>query len=322
MSASIISNYPNGFANGIAIRGMPLSVCHPGKVFWVYNGTALLPGQKGGSNGNKGTFNDPFATVDYAVSQCVANRGDIVFIKPGHAETFAAADGFDLDVAGVAVVGLGTGTLKPQFTLSATTSDVNISAANCSLMNAAFVPSTSDVVRAVQVTAAHATIKGLDFLDAGGTNEILTAIKATSTTDNNADGLWIEGCRAYSTSTAVLEFLEFNAHINGLVFKDNIIINEGTAAGVAIAGATGKNLLNAYIGYNKTSNKATSGNIFIDSDSTASTGIAENNLMGHADVTGAHDNGLTGMGFRLFNNLSVSTASLSGFVLPAIDVDL
>jgi hypothetical protein len=321
MSASMLSSYPNGFTHGVVIRGMPLSVNHPGKVFWVYNGTALLPGQRGGSNGNKGTFDSPFATVDYAVSQCVANRGDIVMVKPGHAETFAAADGFDIDVAGVAVVGLGSGTLKPTFTLSATTSDVNISAANCSLVNVRFVPGTSDVVRAIQVTAANATISAVTVLDAGATNEILTVIKATGTTDNEADGLWVEACRAYGTSTAILEFLEFNAHINGLVFKDNIIINEGTAAGVAIAGATGKNLLNAYIGYNKTSNKATAGNLFIDSDSTASTGIAENNLIGHADVTTTHDNGLTGMGFRLFNNLSTSTASVSGFVLPAIDAD-
>jgi hypothetical protein len=321
MSASLISNYPNGFSNGVAIRGLPLSVCHPGKVFWVYNGTALLTGQKGGSNGNKGTFNDPFASVAYAITQCAASRGDIIFVKPGHAETFSAADGFDLSTAGVAVVGMGTGTLKPTFTLSATTSDVNISAANCSLMNVAFAPSTSDVVRGIQVTARHATIKGVDVFDAGATNEILTLIKATGTTDNEADGLWVEGCRAFSTSTAVLEFLEFNAHINGLVFKDNIIVNEGTAAGAAIAGATGKNLLNAYIGFNKVSTKATANNLFIDSDSTASTGIAENNLIGHADVTTTHDNGLTGMGFRLFNNLSTSTASVSGFVLPAIDAD-
>lgn len=317
----LISNYPTGFANGIAIRGMPLAVCHPGKIFWVYNGTALQPGQKGGSNGNKGTFDAPFSTVDYAVSQCVANRGDIVMIKPGHAETIAAADGFDIDVAGVAVVGLGTGTLKPTFTLSATTSDVNISAANCSLINVRFVPSTSDVVRAIQVTAANATIHSVTVLDAGATNEILTVIKATGTTDNEVDGLWIEDCRAYGTSTAILEFFEFNANISGLVFKNNIIINEGTAAGAAIAGATGKNLTNAYIGYNKVSSKATANNLFIDSDSTASTGIAENNLIGHADVTTSHDNGLTGMGFRLFNNLSASTASVSGFVLPAIDVD-
>lgn len=316
-----MANYPGGFKDGISIRGLPIAVTHPGKVFWVSNSSAVLPNQKGGSDGNDGSFNAPFATVDYAVSQCTANRGDIVMVKPGHAETFAAADGFALDVAGVAVIGLGSGTLMPTFTLSAATSDVNISAANCTLMNVRFVPSATDVVRAIQVTAANATIQNVVVLDAGATNEILTVVKATGTTDNEADGLWISDCRAYGTSTAILEFFEFNAHINGLTFKNNLIVNEGTAAGVAIAGATGKNLLNAYIGFNKTSNKATAGNLFIDSDSTASTGIAENNLIGHADVTTTHDNGLTGMGFRLFDNLSTSTASLSGFVLPAIDTD-
>lgn len=321
MFNSKMSNYPGGFAEGVIIRGVPLHVAYPGKVFWVYNGSAMLPGQRAGSNGNKGGFNDPFSTVDYAVSQCTASRGDVVFVKPGHAETVSAAAGIGVDVAGVAVINLGVGSLAPTYTLSATASDIAMSAANTVWYGGRMVPSTSDVVRGFAVSAANVTIAGVVVPDAGATNEILTLIKATSTTDNNADGLWIEGCRAYGTSTAILEFFEFNAHINGLVFKNNLIVNEGTAAGVAIAGATGKNLLNAYIGYNKTSNKATAGNLFIDSDSTASTGIAEENLIGHADVTTTHDNGLTGMGFRLFNNLSVSTASLSGFVLPAIDSD-
>lgn len=317
-----MSNYAGGFKDGITIRGLPVSITHPGKVFWVYNGTALLPNQKAGSNGNDGSFNAPFATVDYAVGRCTANRGDIIFVKPGHAETLAAADGIALDVAGVAIIGLGTGTLMPAFTLSATTSDINISAANCAIKNIRLVPSVSGVVRGIQVTAVHATIEGIVVLDAGATNEILSVVKATGTTDNEVDGLWISDCKAFATSTAIEEFFEFNAQINGLVFKNNLIVNEGTAAGAAIAGATGKDLLNAYIGFNKVSTKPTSGNLFVDSDSTASTGIAEANLIGHADVTGAHDNGLTGMGFRLFDNLSVSTASLSGFVLPAIDVDL
>ena len=148
MFNSRMSSYPGGFANGVIIRGVPLHVAHPGRVFWVYNGTALLTGQRNGSNGNDGSFNAPFSTVDYAVDQCTASRGDIVFIKPGHAETFAAADGFSIDVAGVAVIGLGAGTLKPQFTLSAATSDVNMSAANTTLYNVALVPSATDVTTA------------------------------------------------------------------------------------------------------------------------------------------------------------------------------
>lgn len=318
-----ISNYPNGFPQGLVVRGMPLTVMHPGRVFWVNNAVPTFGGVVGSNDGGAdGSIRRPFSTITYALTRCVASRGDIILVAPGHAETIAAAAGIDVNVAGVAIVGLGIGALQPTLTLSTTTSDLKMSAANTTIMNLRWVAGTSDVVRGVNIAAKHCTIIGMVTPDAGATNEILTLLKSVSTVDNATDGLWIEGCRSYATSTAVLEFLEFNSQINGLVFKDNIVINEGTAAGAAIAGATGKDLLNAYIGYNKVSAKATASNLFIDSDSTASTGIAENNLIGHADVTGTHDNGLTGMGFRLFNNLSVSTASLSGFVLPAIDVDL
>jgi len=46
-----------------------------------------------------------------------------------------------------------------------------------------------------------------------------------------------------------------------------------------------------------------------------------NNYIGHGDTSGAMVNGVVG-GCRMFNNLSVSTDALSGFVMPAIDVDL
>ena len=30
-----MANYPGGFSHGITIRGVPLTVSHPGEVFWV-----------------------------------------------------------------------------------------------------------------------------------------------------------------------------------------------------------------------------------------------------------------------------------------------
>ena len=56
-------------------------------------------------------------------------------------------------------------------------------------------------------------------------------------------------------------------------------------------------------------------------DTNNNNGIIAHNRIGHADVTGAHDLGIEGLGCRLFDNLSVSTDDLSGFVLPALDVD-
>jgi hypothetical protein len=176
----VASAYPNGFASGISIRGVPLIQTHPGRVFWVYNGTTgLLPGQRGGSDGNKGTFDSPFSTLDYAVSQCVANRGDIVFIKPGHAETIATATALAIDVAGVAVVGLGSGSNRPTFNLTATTSTITMSAANCTFWNCLVTGGVDAIVAVFTISAADCALQ-LNYRDVTGqcTDCVLTTAGA------------------------------------------------------------------------------------------------------------------------------------------------
>jgi hypothetical protein len=37
------SNYPNGFTDGVTIRGLPVLLAHPGKVYWVNNSSVLAP---------------------------------------------------------------------------------------------------------------------------------------------------------------------------------------------------------------------------------------------------------------------------------------
>ena len=69
------------------------------------------------STGNYGTkYTTPFATVDYAINQCTANHGDIIVVMNGHAESYTAANGFDADVAGITIIGMGSGTDMPEFT--------------------------------------------------------------------------------------------------------------------------------------------------------------------------------------------------------------
>ena len=142
-----MSNYPGGFTDGVLIRGLPLVQTHPGKVFWVSNASAAqLTGHRTGSNGNQGTFNDPFSTLDYAFDQCTASRGDVIFVKPGHAETISTAAILDFDKAGVAVIGLGTGSLRPTFTYTtAITATIDVTAANISIQNCLFVANFLDV---------------------------------------------------------------------------------------------------------------------------------------------------------------------------------
>lgn len=163
-----MSNYPNGFADGISIRGVPIALTHPGKVFWVSNNTTgLLAGQRGGSNGNQGTFDSPFSTLAYAVSQCVANRGDLIFIKPGHAETIATATALALNVAGVAVIGLGLGSARPTFNLTTTASTITLSAANSTFWNCLVTGGIDAVVAVFTVSAADCRLQ-LNYRDVTG----------------------------------------------------------------------------------------------------------------------------------------------------------
>lgn len=192
------SNYPNGFAEGVTIRGVPLTQMHPGKVFWVGNSATLLPNEKGASDSNKGTHLDPFNTIDYAIGQCKDNRGDIIFVRPNHDESVTAAGGITLDVAGVALIGLGAGSDRPTITFTtAAAADIEIDAANVTISNFKFVCDIDSMVGGLDVDAAYCTIDSCEFVDLGTDNSLRWIL-----TDANADDLWVENCRNKGTATA------------------------------------------------------------------------------------------------------------------------
>src|SRR3990167_4421252 len=115
-----MSNFPNGFANGVTIRGVPILQSHTGKVFWVNNSGVLPDGGISGADANPGTYLQPFSTIDNAINNCTASRGDVIMVMPGHAETVSATT-IAMDVAGVNIVGLGVGALRPTLSFNATT---------------------------------------------------------------------------------------------------------------------------------------------------------------------------------------------------------
>ena len=80
----------------------------------------------------------PFKTLDYAVGQCTASKGDLIIVMPGHIETVAAASGLDFDVAGIKVIGLGWGDIRPKIQLSAQASTVEFNADDMWIENLIF----------------------------------------------------------------------------------------------------------------------------------------------------------------------------------------
>lgn len=180
-----ISNFPSGFANGLNVRGVPIDIPHPGKVYWVNNSTVLPEHGIGGSDGNPGTYLKPFSTLDYAIGRCVANRGDVIYIMPGYTQSMTAADAVDVDVAGVSIIGLGKGNKRAKFTYDNSAGEFVIGADNVHIENLWFVPSVTGITHAIDVETLSDDVEivGCRFGDAelAGTDEFLKCIKISVT---------------------------------------------------------------------------------------------------------------------------------------------
>lgn len=158
-----------------------------GSRFWVDSVT--------GSSANDGTSPDsPKATLDQAINLCTANKGDIIYVMPKHAESFSAADGFDADVAGIKIIGLGWGDFRPTFTFADTDAKVSVGAASVHIENLRFVAGISAVVVGVNVEAAGVacTIKNCEWYWGGTTGyDFLQALNLNV----GASRSRVEGCR-------------------------------------------------------------------------------------------------------------------------------
>ncbi len=217
------NNFQSGFGDGITVRGIPLSQAYPGEVFWVNNSSVLGRGAVGGTDNAPGTFIRPFATIDYAIGRTLPNRGDVIVVMPGHAENVTAADGIDVDVAGIAIVGLGSGTLRPQLSLTAAAGAVKIDAANTALIGFDIIATFADVTNGLNVEASGlgTSIENCNFTESAADLNYLSAVTLVTLAHDVSfidctfelndvlgvscitgvahDRLWLEDCRFYQT---------------------------------------------------------------------------------------------------------------------------
>lgn len=167
------SNYPNGFSKGVTVRNMPVLNTYANKVFWVDS--------VHGSDGNKGTFDRPFSTIDYAVGQCTASVGDVIMVKAGHVETVTAAAGIALDVAGITLTGLGNGRNRPKINFTtAVGASMKVTAANIAMSNFWFTGGIDALTNPIHVDAADFVLSDWTYTDVTGqcTDCVLTTANA------------------------------------------------------------------------------------------------------------------------------------------------
>lgn len=170
---SSYTDFPNGVTSfGIPMVGGALPISP--EYFFVH-GTR-------GSDGFEGTLERPFASIDFAIGQCTASYGSVVVALPGHTETVTAAGGVALDVAGVQIIGMGTGSLRPTINFTtAVGASVLVTAANCTIQNVLFTGGIDALTNPIHVQAADFSLIGCEYRDVTGqaTDTILTTAAAS-----------------------------------------------------------------------------------------------------------------------------------------------
>lgn len=321
------SNYPNGFTGGVTVRGVPITVAHPGKVFWVNNSTTLAEGAVGGSNGNDGSRLRPWSTIDYAIGRCTSGRGDIIMVMPNHAETLTAAAAITIDVDNICIFGLGAGAARPTLTYTtANTASVSWTADYCTVKNIRFVGNFLSIAAAILNSGgAYWTVEDCSFRDTDATHGFLSCV--TTTVSTNSDGGAFNNNFRYSdaTTTPGTAIKVLNT-TRGLEIGNNRLIHsvaENNAAIVLDHAALVVQDLDMHDNKCYSINTAqTTDGFLVKTSATTGSGMIYNNYVRSQDPSAAIMVTAAAVQYGCFENYHTGeTTSLSGFLLPAAGAD-
>lgn len=134
----------------------------------------------------------PCATLNQAVAAATANHNDVVYVFATHVETIVGAAGVLINKAGLQIIGMGNGRLKPTFTFTtAAAASFDITSANTTLMNLVFVVGIDNVTAMNNVTAADVHFRSCEWVISDGTFGAAIGILTAAT----ATRLLVDSCR-------------------------------------------------------------------------------------------------------------------------------
>jgi hypothetical protein len=309
------------FSSGVTSFGIP--IIGGGPLIPVSFGQYLFVDATNGSDSNRGTKKAPFASIDYAIGKCDSGAGDVIVAAPWHAENISAAGALACDVAGVNIIGLGSGTFRPTLTLNtAATSSITVSAANVCWNNVRFMANFADLNQVFTLTTAKGFSLDNCAFKATATNMNFLYIVDTNATTDDAANMSITNCKWFDVDTANLTFVKMDGTNSDVKFCGNllnpgILNNKPTIMEIA----TGKVVTNLDCGWNKIfrlNTDTASGGILITTDGSTNSGWIYNNYIMQLD-TAAEVLVTASSGFSFFENKTASVVTTSGYILPGVD---
>jgi len=189
-----------------------------GNILYVHSGN-------GSASGPGFSPEAPYSTIDAAVGACTADNNDVIVVLPGHTETVVGAAGLALDVAGITIIGIGSGRQRPKvnFTTS-TAASCDISAARVSVSNLVFTCSIDAQTAMINISAADCTIQGCEIEHATAAAQATLAVLTTASADRlSFIGNFVHGSTDAGTAAA-LRVVGGDA----IRIEDNIIVGAYT----------------------------------------------------------------------------------------------
>lgn len=276
-----------------------------GEYFWVDSTT----GTDAATNGKNP--DNPLATIDYAIALCTANKGDVILVMPNHAETVTSA--ITMDVAGVSIIGMGQGGLRPVITGNGTIDAITVTADNCRIENIEFaVPGTDAQTADINIAAAGCVVR--NTLHHGSTtakNKVDIITMTAAANDALLDGVRIYNTTVEIVGAIVLEGACSRVEIKNCMVQDAIGITNGAISDEATA-------LQVYIHDNVFSN-AKADTVVMEFGNN-STGVCMNNFVNGRHTT-IQSNVSTGTGMAFYQNLGVEEAAKNAIAMPAVDAE-
>lgn len=284
-----------------------------GKVFWVDSGD-------GSATGSGKSPAEALSTIDAAIGKCEANRGDIIYVAQGHAENIADATSLVCDIAGVTIIGLGAGSLRPKLSHTAAAGVIQVSAANVTFKNIVFEAAFADVTEVFNLTTAkYFTCVDCDFQDSAANMNFLWIVD-TNTTNNAADGLAFVRCRWITPDTATQSWCDIDADLDQLTFIGcyaNLGVNTSDVP-VLAAVAAAKDVTNVLIKDNVIIRLNDANPLLITvATTTANTGAIVGNLCAHRD-TAASLLVTAGTNILFAENYTTEAIDESAYLNPAV----
>lgn len=172
-----------------------------GVIYWVDSAS--------GNDANAGTNrNEPKATLASAITAATTANGDIIILESGHAEVLSSS--LSITKGGIRIMGLGTGSNKPSFTVDAAIDGISISTGGYVDLNNLRFPAgtTTTNTSRINVDADGVRITDCDFLCGANDTETITLTgnatnctissgSMTITADGPDSGIEIESATAY-----------------------------------------------------------------------------------------------------------------------------